>query len=131
LKRRRRADTVAPGQDSVTTFLYKICPAALWHEAERDGRLAGNPVDLRDGYIHFSTAEQVAETAARHFAGQADLVLLIVEVRAVADRLKWEVSRGGQLFPHLYAALPVDAVRRVEELRLGPDGRHVFPDLAS
>jgi uncharacterized protein (DUF952 family) len=131
LKRRRRADTVAPGQDSVTTFLYKICPAALWHEAERDGRLAGSPVDLRDGYIHFSTAEQVAETAARHFAGQADLVLLIVEVRAVADRLKWEVSRGGQLFPHLYAALPVDAVRRVEALRLGPDGRHVFPDLAS
>jgi uncharacterized protein (DUF952 family) len=114
----------------VTTFLYKICPAALWREAERVGVFAGSPVDLRDGFIHFSTAGQVAETAEKHFAGQDDLVLLTVETQAVADRLKWEPSRGGQLFPHLYAALPVAAVRRVDPLRLGPEGRHAFPDLA-
>jgi uncharacterized protein (DUF952 family) len=115
----------------VTTFLYKICPAALWREAEQAGTFAGSPVDLRDGFIHFSTAGQVVETAEKHFAGQADLVLLTVDAEAVADHLKWEVSRGGQLFPHLYGALPVGAVRRVQALRLGPDGRHAFPDLAS
>ena len=114
----------------MTTFLYKICPAALWREAEGVGVFAGSPVDLHDGFIHFSTAGQAAETAARHFAGQDDLVLLTVDAATVADHLKWEASRGGQLFPHLYAALPVAAVRRVEPLRLGPDGRHVFPDLA-
>ena len=112
----------------MTTFLYKICPAALWREAERTGAFAGSPVDLRDGFIHFSTAAQVAETAARHFAGQDDLVLLAVDADAVAEHLRWEVSRGGALFPHLYAALPVTAVRGVDALRLGPDGRHVFPD---
>ena len=110
------------------TLIYKICPRALWREAERDRVFRGAPVDRADGYIHFSTAEQVRETAARHFAGQTDLLLVAVEAEALGPALKWEPSRGGALFPHLYGALPLDAVRRVEELPLGRDG-HVFPRL--
>jgi uncharacterized protein (DUF952 family) len=110
------------------TLIYKICPRALWQEAERDGVFHGAPVDRADGYIHFSTAAQVRETAAKHFAGQAGLVLVTVEAEALAPALKWEPSRGGALFPHLYGALALDAVRRVEELPLGRDG-HVFPTL--
>jgi uncharacterized protein (DUF952 family) len=126
----RRYGRARTGQ-RVATFLYKICPAALWREAEQTGVFTGSPVDLRDGYIHFSTADQARETAERHFAGQGDLVLLTVDAQVVAEHLKWEPSRGGALFPHLYHALPVEAVRRVDPLRLGPDGRHAFPDLAS
>ena len=110
------------------TLIYKICPRPLWQEAERDGRFAGAPVDRTDGYIHFSTAEQVRETAAKHFAGQDDLLLVAVDAAALGSALKWEPSRGGALFPHLYGALPLDAVRRVEELPLGRAG-HVFPRL--
>lgn len=110
------------------TLIYKICPRSLWLEAERDGLFRGAPVDRVDGYIHFSTAAQVRETAAKHFAGQSHLVLIAVEAAALGPALKWEPSRGGALFPHLYGALPLDAVRRVEELPLGRDG-HVFPRL--
>lgn len=83
---------------------------------------------MRDGFIHFSSAEQVAETAARHYAGQSDLVLIWVDAEALGAALRWEPSRGGALFPHLYGALPVAAVTRVEPLSLGPDGKHVFPE---
>jgi uncharacterized protein (DUF952 family) len=110
------------------TLIYKICPRPMWQEAARDGLFGGAPVDRADGYIHFSTAEQLRETAAKHFAGQSDLVLVAVEAEALGDALKWEPSRGGALFPHLYGALPLDAVRRVEELPLGRHG-HVFPRL--
>jgi len=109
--------------------LYKICPAALWREAERDGVFRGSAVDAKDGFIHFSTAAQVTETAAKHFAGERDLVLVRVDSAALGDRLKWEVSRGDALFPHLYGALDVAAAIRVEPLPLGTDGRHVFPML--
>ena len=109
--------------------LYKILPAPLWREAESGGRFAGSAVDLRDGFIHFSTAAQVAETAAKHFAGQSDLLLLSVDAGALGAALKWEPSRGGALFPHLYGELDLKAVRKVEPLPLGPDGRHVFPPL--
>jgi len=109
--------------------IYKICPAALWHAAERAGAFHGSPVDRRDGFIHFSTAVQVVETAAKHFAGEGDLVLVAVDAGRLGDRLRWEPSRGGALFPHLYGALPIGAVNRVEALPLGPDGRHVFPEL--
>jgi uncharacterized protein (DUF952 family) len=84
-------------------------------------------VDRRDGFIHFSTGAQVAETASKHFAGQSDLLLVSVNATQLGDRLKWEPSRGGTLFPHLYGELEVTAVARVEPLLLGPDGRHVFP----
>src|SRR4051812_20214747 len=104
------------------TLIYKICPRPLWQEAERDGRFCGAPVDRADGYIHLSTAEQVRDTAAKHFAGQADLVLVVVDATVLGDALKWEPSRGAALFPHLYGALPLDAVRRVDELPLGRDG---------
>ena len=110
------------------TLIYKICPRALWQEAERDGVFRGAPVDRADGYIHFSTAEQVRETAAKHFAGQDDLVLVAIDPEMLGRALRWEPSRGGALFPHLYGALALDAVRRVEELPLGRDG-HIFPKL--
>ena len=84
-------------------------------------------MDRRDGFIHFSNAAQVAETAAKHFAGQGDLLLVCVDAKRLGDRLKWEPSRGGALFPHLYGDLDLAAVTRVEPLPLGPDGRHVFP----
>ena len=78
--------------------VYKICPGALWREAERAGVFRGSEIDLHDGFIHFSTAAQVAETAAKHFAGQRDLVLLRVDTASLGDRLKWEPSRGLSCF---------------------------------
>lgn len=107
--------------------LYKICPEAMWRSAEREGVFDGAPVDLADGFIHLSTAGQVSETAARHFAGQTDLVLLAVDPGALGDALRYEPSRGGAYFPHLYGPLPLAAVGEAVALRLGPDGRHVFP----
>ena len=109
--------------------IYKICAAALWREAERARVFRGAGIDARDGFIHFSTAAQVAETAAKHFAGDADLVLVAVDTHALGAALQWEPSRGGALFPHLYGALPLEAVRWVKPLPLGADGRHVFPEL--
>ncbi|MDE2578836.1 MAG: DUF952 domain-containing protein [Hyphomicrobiales bacterium] len=109
------------------TFIYKIAPRALWAAAERAGRFEGAPVDLRDGFIHFSTAAQARETATKHFAGQDDLLLIAVDAAALGDDLKWEVSRGGALFPHLYGALPLSAVRQVFALPL-TDGAHQFPE---
>jgi uncharacterized protein (DUF952 family) len=109
------------------TIIYKICTAAEWREAEREGRYRGSAVDARDGFIHFSTAEQAAETAAKHFAGQRGLMLIAVDADVLGARLKWEPSRGGALFPHLYGALEMDAVRRVDPLPLDDAGRHVFP----
>lgn len=108
--------------------IYKICDRALWQEAERQSVFRGAPVDAQDGFIHFSTAGQVAETAARHFAGTADLVLIAVEVGHLGPALKWEPSRGGALFPHLYGPLPLEAVVWTKPLPLGADGRHVFPE---
>ena len=110
--------------------IYKICDRALWREAERAGVFAGAPVDHADGYIHFSTAAQVAETAARHFAGRSDLVLVAVDSAALGDALRYEPSRGGQMFPHLYGTVPLSAVRWIKPLPLGPDGRHQVPELA-
>jgi uncharacterized protein (DUF952 family) len=107
--------------------IYKIVPAALWREAERAGRFAGSEVDRRDGFIHFSTAAQAPETAAKHFAGQDDLLLVSVDANRLGDRLTWEPSRGGALFPHLYGVLELEAVIAVAPLPLGQDGRHIFP----
>jgi uncharacterized protein (DUF952 family) len=108
--------------------VYKICPAHLWREAERGGVFRGSEHDRRDGFIHFSTAGQVAETAARHFDGQHDLLLVAVDADRLGKALKWEPSRGGALFPHLYGDLDFAAVVEVTPLLLGPDGRHRFPD---
>jgi len=111
--------------------IYKICPAALWRDAEALGVFAGSPVDTVDGFIHFSTAAQVAETAARHFAGEADLVLVAVDADRLGSALRYEPSRGGDLFPHLYDRLLLDAVLWVKPLPVGAGGRHVMPELAA
>lgn len=110
------------------TIIYKICPAGQWHAAAQTGSFRGMAVDLRDGFIHFSTAGQVAETAARHFAGEGDLLLIAVDAERLGDALRWEVSRGGASFPHLYGDLPVSAVAWVKPLPLNGAGAHVFPE---
>jgi uncharacterized protein (DUF952 family) len=109
--------------------IYKICTAAEWGQAERAGAFAGSEVDRRDGYIHFSTEEQVAETAARYFAGLDDLRLVAVDSDKLGASLRWEPARGGALFPHLYGPLPLTAVAWVEPLPLDAAGRHIFPRL--
>jgi uncharacterized protein (DUF952 family) len=114
----------------MTSTIYKIAPRLLWQEAEARGRFDGAPVDHADGYIHFSTAEQTPETAAKHFAGERDLVLVAVDAAALGDALRYEVSRGGALFPHLYGPLDLAAVRWVKPLPL-ENGVHVFPELDS
>jgi uncharacterized protein (DUF952 family) len=112
------------------TTIYKICEHEMWKQAERDGVFGGSAVDHADGYIHFSTAAQAAATAAKHFAGMTGLVIVAVDADALGPALKWEPSRGGALFPHLYGAMPLTAARRVEPIRLDDDGRHVLPPLA-
>lgn len=109
-------------------IIYKLCPSPLWREAEAAGAFQGMPVDFADGYVHFSTAAQVRETARRHFAGQDDLVLVAVDAERLGETLKYEASRGGDLFPHLYGPLDLAAVLWVKPLPLGNDGAHVFPD---
>lgn len=89
--------------------IYKIVTAAQWSDAEAKGVFEGAPVDLRDGYIHFSTADQLEETLNKHFAGQSDLLIITFESDSFGDAMKWEPSRGGQLFPHLYAPLKVSS----------------------
>jgi uncharacterized protein (DUF952 family) len=111
----------------MTQLIYKILSAAEWQAAERDGVFKGAGIDIADGFIHFSTAEQAAETAAKHFAGQAGLVLVAVDAEKLGPALKWEVSRGGQLFPHLYASLPTRNVAWVKPLPLDASGKHSFP----
>ena len=91
-------------------LIYKITPKGAWEEAESAGRFDGAAIDLADGFIHFSTKAQVAETAAKHFAGQDDLLLVAVSTTPLGDALKWEVSRGGALFPHLYEPLQMTHV---------------------
>src|ERR1044072_5756570 len=125
--RRSRVTVRATTRRHVAT-IYKIAPASLWREAERAGAFTGAPVDLADGFIHFSTAGQVKETAARHFAGQADLVLVAVDGDALGAPLRYEAARGGAVFPHLYGTLPLSAVGWVKPLPLGPSG-HEFPEL--
>ena len=112
-------------------LIYKLCGRDAWSEAERLGRFEGAAIDLADGFIHFSDAGTVAETAARHFAGRRDLVLVAVEAERLGPELRWEVSRGGALFPHLYATLPMNAVAWVRPLPLGDDGAHRFPELGA
>ena len=109
------------------TTIYKICPAPQWIAAERTGVFRGSDVDHRDGFIHFSSGAQIIETAEKHFAGQIDLRLLRVDSAKLGDRLKWEPSRGGALFPHLYGELSVNAVLRADPLPLDETGRHRFP----
>lgn len=109
-------------------LIYKICPAPLWRDAEEAGVFKGASVDLADGYIHFSTAEQARETAAKHFAGQDDLQLIAFDAQKLGAELKWEPSRGGALFPHLYRELKPTEAEWVAPLRRDANGAHVFPE---
>ncbi len=118
-----------PNSDPSHQTIYKIATRAQWADAEQAGQFTGAPVDLQDGYIHFSTAETVAETAARHFAGQSGLLLIAVNAAQLGDHLRYEISRGGLAFPHLYANLQLTAVRWVKDLPLDSDGKHQFPEL--
>jgi uncharacterized protein (DUF952 family) len=107
--------------------IFKVCNRDALTEAQREGRFEGSRDDRRDGYIHFSTAEQLDGTLAKHFAGQQDLILLAVDVGRLGERLQWEPSRDGTVFPHLYGPLDLNALLWAEPLALGPDGRHLIP----
>jgi uncharacterized protein (DUF952 family) len=102
--------------------VYKILTAGEWALAQAKGRFEGSAVDLTDGYIHLSDAAQVQETARLHFRGRADLVLVTLDAEALGQALKWERSRAGALFPHLYAALDPALAREARPLALGADG---------
>ncbi|MEO1779857.1 MAG: DUF952 domain-containing protein [Pseudomonadota bacterium] len=107
-------------------LIYKIFRAPEWAALRANGQTPGAPIDVADGYVHFSTAAQAAETAAKHFAGQDDLFLLAVEADGLGDDLKWEVSRGGAEFPHLYREMRIADVHWAQPLPL-VDGVHQFP----
>jgi uncharacterized protein (DUF952 family) len=111
------------------TTIYKICPAALWQAAVDAGIFRGAGVDLADGFIHFSTAVQVVETAARHFAGLDGLLLVAFDDLSLGPELRYEPSRGGALFPHLHGPLDPKLALWAKPLPVAPDGRHRFPDL--
>jgi uncharacterized protein (DUF952 family) len=110
-------------------LVFKICGEDEWRRAEKEKVFRGSAVDLRDGFIHFSTAEQLAETAARHFGGRRDLLLIAIDVEALGQALRYEPSRGGALFPHLYGPLPLFAVRFVVTMPLCENGVHLLPSL--
>jgi uncharacterized protein (DUF952 family) len=109
--------------------IYKICPASAWREAERQGVYRGSADDARDGFIHFSTASQVPETARKHFFGQRALFLVEIDADELGDALRWELSRNDELFPHLYGVLDIGAVISVTNLSMRSDGYHDIPEL--
>ena len=111
--------------------IYKIWPGSAWREAERQGVYRGSADDLRDGFIHFSSPPQLAETARKHFLGQAGLLLIEVDADALGKALRWESSRNGGLFPHLYGQLDLGAVISVGELHERSDGSHEIPELTT
>jgi uncharacterized protein (DUF952 family) len=111
--------------------IYKISPGSAWREAERQGVYRGSDDDLRDGFIHFSSLTQLAETARKHFLGQAGLLLIEVDADALGKALRWESSRNGGLFPHLYGQLDLGAVISVGELHERSDGSHEIPELTT
>jgi uncharacterized protein (DUF952 family) len=113
----------------MTGPIFKILSASAWADAVRDGVFRGAAVDLADGYIHFSTAAQARETAAKHFSGQTGLVLVAIDPARLGDKLVWEPSRGGALFPHLYGPLDPALALSVTPLPLDAEGKHQFPDV--
>jgi uncharacterized protein (DUF952 family) len=112
-------------------LIFKILDSTAWDAAVKAGRFDGAPVDLADGFIHFSDETQVRETAARHFKGKTGLVLAAFDALSLGPALVWETSRGGALFPHLYAPLDPALALWVRDLPLGRDGAHLFPELGA
>ena len=109
---------------------YKILSRADWRAALAEGRYDGSPVDLADGYIHLSAADQLEATAAKHYAGQVELMLVEVDLTALGEALIWEPSRGGALFPHIYGPLPITATRGARGLSVSADGRMILEEAA-
>ena len=109
-------------------FIYKVASAAAFGQSEAAGSFVGMPVDHADGYVHFSTAAQLRETLRLHFAGQADLVLFAVRARDVGAALRWEASRGGDLFPHVYGDVPMRAVAEHARIAVAADGAVDLPE---
>ena len=109
------------------TVIYKICTRKVWEEATEKGSLSGVPDDVRDGFIHFSTAGQIRATAEKHFCNQDNLVLFEINASLLGGKLTWERSRNDELFPHLYDVVDVSLISQVYELSLGSDGEHIFP----
>ncbi len=116
-----------PAKAGAMALVYKIVPKMLWRSAVEAGIFAGALIDIADGFIHFSTAAQARETAARHFAGQRDLLLVCLDGVAFGEALTYEKSRGGDLFPHLYGTFKPSQALWAKPLPLGPDGEHIFP----
>lgn len=110
-------------------MIYHMCRADEWAAAVKSGTYRGSSQDLADGFIHFSTAPQIVESAKRHRAGQDGLLLVAVDADTLGARVKWEASRGGEPFPHLYGPLDPTESTSVHPLQLGADGNHVFPNL--
>ena len=106
-------------------MIYKVLRSQEWQQFQQDGQTAGAPIDLTDGYIHFSTADTLPGTLSKHFAGESDLWLLACDTAVLDDAIQWEPSRGGLLFPHLYRALRLDEVAWSRALPLGPDGHQI------
>jgi uncharacterized protein (DUF952 family) len=108
--------------------IYKILAEAALDAAKSEGRFLGTGDDLRDGFIHLSAAHQVADTLAKYYAGEEDLLLVALDPELMGEALKWEPSRGGDLFPHLYGPLPLEAILSVDRLELDDDNRHILPE---
>ena len=115
------------GAELSASLIYHVCPASAWDVAKASGVYTGTSDDTRDGFLHFSGGGQGRESLAKHRAGQSGLVMLAVDPDILGNMLKWELARGGSLFPHLYGSLPVDAVTQVTPLSLGGDSLHVLP----
>ncbi len=115
----------------MTNIIYKIEDAAIWAQAQAAGSYTGSPLDVADGFIHLSSAEQVRETADKWFTGRTGMVLVHIDATILASTLKWEASRGGALFPHNYGPLPMSAMIAVAPMMLDEAGKHIFgPDIA-
>jgi uncharacterized protein (DUF952 family) len=123
------ADNLFHGEAPAMPVIYKIVSEATWQQARAEGVFHGASIDLADGYIHFSTASQARNTAALHFAGQTGLLLVAVDTEMLGEPLKFEPSRGGDLFPHLYAPLAMTSILWEKPLPIGPDGAHLFPEM--
>ena len=113
-----------------TAYVFKICPLSDWRAAEATGAYSGSPDDVRDGFIHLSTAGQLSGTLTKHFPGRAGLVLLAFKADTLGAALRFEPSRGGQLFPHLYRPLPAVALAWLKPLALAANGSHAIPNLS-
>lgn len=112
----------------MNNLIYHMCCVEEWQAAQENGQYPGSSQDQADGFIHFSTSDQIVKSAAKHRIGQSGLLLLTVDPTKLGTALKWEESRGGALFPHLYGPLPTDAVERTDDLPLRDDNLHIFPD---